>query len=158
EQKEEEQREREPSIPGPPGAPDRLRPNRTGRQHHRREGNADLRRRRGEAVEPGILQPQIKPPCQSNQGKGEERAPGRWNVQEKNFAGGSLPRLNRGKGKRQDNGDRDSQEGDTADDDSTTDDYSGAIEHHRGGSARKGGHSSTTKAKARAASVTNTTS
>src|SRR2546425_931088 len=52
----EEQRGGEARVPGPPRAPHRLPPDRSGGQHDRGEHRADLGRCLGEAVEAGILQ------------------------------------------------------------------------------------------------------
>src|SRR5438445_3156675 len=47
-QEEEEQRGRQPGIPGPPRPPNRLSPDRAGREHDGRKHRTHLRRRRGE--------------------------------------------------------------------------------------------------------------
>src|SRR3989449_114921 len=52
----EEQGGGETRIPGPPRAPHRLSPDRSGRQHDRGEHGADLGRRLGKPVEAGVLQ------------------------------------------------------------------------------------------------------
>src|SRR5690349_4997161 len=54
-EEEQEQGQREPGIPGPPGAPDRLRPDGTSREHDSAEDHADFRRGSGKAVQPTIL-------------------------------------------------------------------------------------------------------
>src|SRR2546425_355437 len=52
----EEQRGSETRVPGPPRAPHRLPPDRSGRQHDRGEHRADLGRRLGEPIEAGVFQ------------------------------------------------------------------------------------------------------
>src|SRR5438552_1110443 len=59
-QEEEEQRGRQPGIPGPPRPPNRLSPDRAGREHDGRKHRTHLRRRRGEPVQPRIFEEQVE--------------------------------------------------------------------------------------------------
>ena len=95
EEEEEKEGQREPGVPGPPRAPDRLGPDRSGREHHEAERHADLGGGGGESVEPGVVQPEIERAGDSHQREGEQRAPGRRHVEVEDLLRQALARLHR---------------------------------------------------------------
>src|SRR5690349_7541537 len=100
EKKKEEQRAREPGVPGPPRAPNRLSPDRTGGEDDAREHRAHFGRRFREAIEPRILQEQINDTGEPEQNHGQLGRDGGGNVNVENLLGGSLEPLDRSKGER----------------------------------------------------------
>src|SRR6267143_1104467 len=94
-QEEEEQRGRQPGIPGPPRPPNRLAPDRAGREHDDREHRTHLRRRRCEPVQPRILQKQVKDPGQTYEDHRRFRPQRGRYVQIEDLLGGSLQSLHR---------------------------------------------------------------
>src|SRR5437667_7096220 len=94
-QEEQEQRGRQPGIPCPPRPPDRLSPNGAGREHDGRKHRTHLRRRRGEPVQPGILEEQIEDPGQAHQDHRRFRPERGGHVQVEDLLSGSLQSLHR---------------------------------------------------------------
>src|SRR6267378_2389000 len=97
---EEEQREREACVPRPPRPPDRLPPDRAGRQHDAAEHEAGLGGRLSEAIETGVLEEQVKDAPEADQDHrrfGPER--GR-DVQVKDLLRHALRALDRREGQR----------------------------------------------------------
>src|SRR5256885_1344472 len=94
-QKEEEQGGRQPSIPGPPRPPNRLSPDRTGRQHDGREDRPHLRRRRGEPIQPWISEKQVEDPGEADEDHRGFRPERGGHVQVEDLLGGSLQSLDR---------------------------------------------------------------
>ncbi len=148
EEQEEEEREGEPRVPGPPGAPDRLAPDRAGGEHHRRERQAHLRARLGEEVEPRVVQPEVEEAGHADQDERDERAPRRRRVHVEDLLGHPLARLHRRVPQRQ--------EVDHGHAEQAEDRQEAAVPDDRGGGGQR--HSSTTAVKASVHSVTNTTS
>src|SRR5437867_2212113 len=95
EQEEQEQRAREPGIPRPPGAPDRLPPNGPRDQHDPREHGADLGRSLGEAVEPGILKKQKENAREPDENHSQLGGHGSRDVHIENLLRGALESLDR---------------------------------------------------------------
>src|SRR5690348_3773735 len=74
-EEEEKQRAGEPRVPGPPGAPDRLRPERSRGQHHARERRPHFGRCGGEPVVPVVLHQQVQNARKTDQAEREHRRP-----------------------------------------------------------------------------------
>src|SRR3989475_4925605 len=94
-QEEEEQRGRQPGIPGPPRPPNRLSPDRAGREHDGRKHRTHLRRRRGEPVQPRIFEEKVEDPGQAHEDHRRFRPERGWHVQVEDLLGRSLQPLHR---------------------------------------------------------------
>src|SRR5580765_266021 len=96
-EEEEKESQRQARVPGPPRAPDRLSPDGTRSEHHGTEDRPDFGRRRGEAVEMLVAQPEIEDAGETGQANRQERTPRRWRMDVEDFLSQSLPDLGRGK-------------------------------------------------------------
>src|ERR671914_1343988 len=75
EKEKEKQSQRQSSIPGPPGSPDRLGPDRSGGQHDSAERDSDLRRGSREAIEAHVAEPEIQHAGQPDEREGQQCGP-----------------------------------------------------------------------------------
>jgi hypothetical protein len=148
-----EQGQRQPRIPGPPGTPDRFGPDRPSREHDPAEYHTHFRRGSGKAVQARILQPEIDRTGDSNQGEGQQSAPGGRHVHVEDLLSQALAGLNWGICQCEHVHYRETSESCRTQAESTADQPSRAI-----GCSIGSAHSSTTAENARVHNVTNTMS
>src|SRR5262249_37620600 len=95
EEEEQKQRQGEPRGPGTPGAPDRLGPKRSSREHHRGERDTYLRRRGRKSIESWIVKPEKESARDPDERKRQQRAPRGRHMEVENLLCDTLARLNR---------------------------------------------------------------
>src|SRR5438552_10900813 len=95
EKEKEEQRAREPGVPGPPRAPNRLPPDRTRGEDDAREHRANFGRRFREAIEPRILEEQIEDTGEPEQNHRQLRRDGGRDVHVEDLLRGTLEPFHR---------------------------------------------------------------